>query len=69
MYTADVQFETRGLCEIYAGGHRHRHCSTESALIDLFLLSKTKKVIGCRSSSFGRFGAWYGGKRFIIQDK
>ena len=49
--------------------HRHRHCSTESALIDLFLLSKTKKVIGCRSSSFGRFGAWYGGKRFIIQDK
>ena len=27
------------------------------------LLSKTQKVYGCHGSSFGRFGAWFGGKK------
>jgi len=52
--------------ECYPGGHRIRHSKSEYALIDLILLSKTKKVIGSKSSSYGRFGAWFGTKKFVI---
>lgn len=54
--------------EIYPGGHRHRHSPTEQGLIDMMLLSKTQRVYGCHGSSFGRFGAWYGKKKFILRD-
>ena len=54
--------------EIYPGGHRHRHSPSEQGLIDMMLLSKTQKVYGCHGSSFGRFGAWFGGKKFILAD-
>ncbi len=54
--------------EIYPGGHRHRHSPVEQGLVDMMLLSKTQKVYGCHGSSFGRFGAWFGGKQFIISD-
>ena len=54
--------------EIYPGGHRHRHSPTEQGLIDMLLLGKTQKVYGCHGSSFGRFGAWFGRKKFILSD-
>lgn len=54
--------------EIYPGGHRHRHSPSEQGLIDMILLSKTQKVYGCHGSSFGRFGAWFGDKPFILRD-
>jgi len=54
--------------EIYPGGDRKRHSPTEEGLIDMLLLGNCIKVYGCHGSSFGRFGAWYGGKKFIIRD-
>ena len=50
-------------------GHRIRHSKSEYALIDLILLSKTKKVIGSKSSSYGRFGAWFGTKNSLYRIK
>jgi len=54
--------------EIYPGGDRKRHSPTEEGLIDMLLLGDCIKVYGCHGSSFGRFGAWYGSKKFIIRD-
>lgn len=54
--------------EAYPGGHRHRHSSVAEGLADMLILGKTKKVYGCHGSSFGRFGAWFGGKKFIVSD-
>jgi hypothetical protein len=54
--------------EMYPGGHRHRHSPISEGLVDMMLLSKTQKVYGCHGSSFGRFGAWYGGIKFVISD-
>jgi hypothetical protein len=54
--------------EAYPGGHRHRHGPISEGLADMLLLGKTQKVYGCHGSSFGRFGAWFGGKQFIISD-
>ena len=58
----------KGGGEKYPGGHRHRHSPTEQGLIDMLLLGDTQKVYGCHGSSFGRFGAWFGGKKFIVPD-
>jgi hypothetical protein len=66
MVKIDRDFEDELGGEIYPGGHRHRHSSAEQALIDMLLLGKTKRVYGCHGSSFGRFGAWFGGKKFIL---
>ena len=54
--------------EIYPGGDRKRHSPTEEGLIDMLLLGGCIRVYGCHGSSFGRFGAWYGKKKFIIPD-
>ena len=54
--------------EAYPGGHRHRHGPLSEGLADMLLLGKTQKVYGCHGSSFGRFGAWFGGKKFIVSD-
>ena len=66
MVKIDRDFEEMTGGEIYPGGHRHRHSPAEQGLIDMMLLGKTKRVYGCHGSSFGRFGAWFGGKKFIL---
>ena len=68
MVKIDRDFDEIEGGEIYPGGHRHRHSPTEQGLVDMMLLGKTKRVYGCHGSSFGRFGAWYGGKKFILSD-
>jgi hypothetical protein len=68
MVKIDRDFDEIEGGEIYPGGHRHRHSPTEQGLVDMMLLGKTKRVYGCHGSSFGRFGAWYGGKKFILPD-
>lgn len=68
MVKVDTDFDEIDGGEIYPGGHRHRHSPTEQGLVDMMLLGKTKRVYGCHGSSFGRFGAWYGGKKFILAD-
>ena len=52
--------------ERYPGGHRHRHSPSSQALIDLMMLSKVQKVYSCRGSAYGRFGAWFGGKKLHL---
>jgi hypothetical protein len=69
MVVIDKHFNQIAEGERYPGGHRIRHSTTDCALIDLMLLSKTKKVIGSKSSSYGRFGAWFGSKKFIIPEE
>ena len=54
--------------EKYPGGPRHRHSPTSQALTDLMMLSKVKRVYSCQGSAFGRFGAWFGGKKLHIPD-
>lgn len=69
MVTSDCEFDdSLEGGETYPGGHRHRHSPVEQGLCDMMLLSKTRRVYGCHGSSFGRFGAWFGGKKFIISD-
>ena len=68
MVAIDRDFEDVEGGEIYPGGHRHRHSPTEQGLVDMMLLSKTQRVYGCHGSSFGRFGAWFGRKKFILSD-
>ncbi len=68
MVKIDRDFDDVEGGEIYPGGHRHRHSPTEQGLVDMLLLGKTQRVYGCHGSSFGRFGAWYGGKKFILSD-
>jgi len=38
----------------------HRHTSMEDAVIDLWLLSRTKHIIGTKASSFSEQAAWIG---------
>ncbi len=38
----------------------HRHTSVEDAVIDLWLLSRTNKIIGTMGSSFSEHAAWIG---------
>ena len=68
MVKTERTFDEHADGEIYPGGDRKRHSPTEEGLIDMLLLGKCIKVYGCHGSSFGRFGAWYGGKKFIIRD-
>jgi hypothetical protein len=68
MVKIDRDFDDIPGGEIYPGGHRHRHSPTEQGLVDMLLLGKTQRVYGCHGSSFGRFGAWYGRKKFILSD-
>ena len=68
MVKTEREFDDVDGGEIYPGGHRKRHSPTEQGLIDMLLLSYTQKVYGCHGSSFGRFGAWYGNKPFILPE-
>jgi hypothetical protein len=68
MVKTERDFDDHPDGEIYPGGARKRHSPTEQGLVDMMLLSKTQKVYGCHGSSFGRFGAWMGGKKFILSD-
>ena len=68
MVKTERKFDEHAIGEIYPGGDRKRHSPTEDGLIDMLLLGDCVKVYGCHGSSFGRFGAWYGSKKFIIRD-
>ena len=67
-FTTTCEYDDSEFGEKYPGGDRKRHSPTEQGLIDMLLLGSTKKVYGCHGSSFGRFGAWYGKRKFIIPD-
>lgn len=41
--------------------HRHRHTSQANAAIDVYALSRTKRIIGTRCSSFSGYAAFLGG--------
>ena len=68
MVKTERTFDEHADGEIYPGGDRKRHSPTEEWLIDMLLLGDCIKVYGCHGSSFDRFGAWYGSKKFIIRD-
>jgi len=38
----------------------HRHTSVRDAVIDLWLLSRTRQVIGTKASSFSEYASWIG---------
>jgi hypothetical protein len=38
----------------------HRHTSVEDAVVDLWLLSRTKHIIGTKASSYSQYAAWLG---------
>lgn len=68
LFTTTCDYDDSEHGEIYPGGDRKRHSPTSEGLADMLLLGSTLRVYGCHGSSFGRFGAWYGKKKFIIPD-
>jgi hypothetical protein len=68
MFTTTCEYDDSEFGERYPGGDRKRHSPTSEGLADMLLLGSTLRVYGCHGSSFGRLGAWYGKKKFIIPD-
>lgn len=66
--TAATHYEAAQFRDFCPGDRPHRHTTMRAAMIDLYLLSRCRKVYGCRGSSYGRWASWVGEMPFEIPE-